>query len=60
MRRDAEARVHADVVLLDREGRLERGQDPLRHFGRPLAVVGVFEQDRELVAAETRDGVGDP
>ena len=40
------------------EWRLEGGDDALREVGRLVHALDVFAQNHELVAAQTRDGVG--
>ncbi len=55
--RDTDARTDGDLLAIDREGRTQDIDDPVRH-GRGMAQLGaVVEQHRELVAAETRRDV---
>ena len=56
--RDAEAAADHEVLLLERDGALERVDDALGRVGRRLGIFDVLEQDRELVTAEARRGVG--
>ena len=45
------------AVAIDLQAILEPGEDPVGHPHRLLLVLQVFEQDRELVAAEAGHGV---
>ena len=55
---DADAGAREDLLAVDLDRRLERAEDPLGRIGRLLRAGDTVEQDRELVAAEARDGVG--
>ena len=55
---DADARADADRLVAGRHALGERGEDPLGDHDDVLRAVEAVEQDRELVAAEARDGVG--
>ena len=58
-RRDPDARVHVRLPAAEEERPLHRLQQrPRDRLGR--ALVGRFEQHRELVAAESGGGVADP
>ena len=46
------------VVVVELEWAAERVEDALGGLDRDLRIVDVLEQDRELVAAEARGGVG--
>ena len=56
--RDAEAGADDDVVVIELERAGQCLEDPLGGLGGGLDVVHVLQQDRELVAAEARGGVG--
>src|ERR671924_190744 len=57
---DPEARPREDLLRVDLELRLERLEDPVGDVRRLLEVSDPVEEDRELVAAEARDGIGGP
>ena len=56
-RGDADARVHEGALPVDLERRAQRLDHAVGHAGRLGGVGHVLEQDRELVAAESRGGV---
>ena len=58
--RDAEAGADDQVGVVELERADERVEDALGGLDRRLRVVHIFEQDRELVAAEAGGGVGGP
>ena len=55
---DTDRRADEHLLALEVERTVEAGQDPRRDLGRVDAVAVALEQDRELVAAETRRRVG--
>ncbi len=55
--RDADARRHGDVAVLEDERRLERRGQPVDDGEDRLLVGEPLEQDDELVAAEAGEGV---
>ena len=55
--RDADARAGGDLGAADVERRGQGLEQPAGDVGAVVVVVDVLEQDRELVAAETGDGV---
>ena len=57
---DADAHRDEQLPLLEEEGPLQLGAEPLRHRGHGARVLDVLEQHRELVAAETGDRVLGP
>ena len=56
--RDAQAGADDEVVVLELERAADALEDPLGGLDRGRQVLDVLEQDRELVAAEPRGGVG--
>jgi hypothetical protein len=56
--RDAKARAHEDLFPLDVDRHLESADDAIGHLRGLDAVAAVFEQDRELVPAQPRRGIG--
>ena len=56
---DADRRAHPARLAGDRDGLGEQRDDPVRDL-LAVALVGVLEQDRELVAAQPRGQVGRP
>ena len=54
---DADARPRVDLLAVDVHQRLDRFEHTSGDHGSLLRAVHAVEQDRELVAAETRDGV---
>ena len=55
---DARARMDEDLLARDEEGRFERVDQPLRGLAGGRGCREPLQQDRELVAAEPRRGVG--
>jgi hypothetical protein len=55
---DADARGDEHLSPVDFERRLERGGDSLGRIEGRSRGIGLFDQDRELVAAHARDRVG--
>lgn len=55
--RDADARARAQLPAVDVERRLERPGEPIDEPSDHVAARAVGHEDRELVAAETGDGV---
>src|SRR5204863_244168 len=58
--RDADRRAGLDSVIADREGTFERREYLSRGRDHVVGMLGVGADDRELVTAESRDGVGRP
>ena len=58
--RDARARGHDETLARQLERLRERAEDPLGLIAETIDRRRVFEQDRELVAAEPRDRVAGP
>ena len=57
---DADARRDVDLTAVDLERRRQRLVQPLGHDRGAVHVADVVEQQRELVAADARDGVARP
>ncbi len=57
---DPDAGVDVHRTVLDHEGRPQVGQDPFRHLAGIVRVLGLLEQDGELVPAEPGRGVTCP
>src|SRR3990172_10560406 len=55
-RRNADAARDVNLRLADRKRHFERAQDPLSDGGNVERVIYLFEDDRELVAAEAGHG----
>jgi len=56
--RDADTGGDAQVYALDREGLADGGEDLVGHQLRAGGVAGAEQQHTELIAAQTRSGVG--